>query len=74
MDKQAHPFPTYYGPPLPAVLQLWNPRHYGLLLLWVFFQPSRLKHYLWQADPDLYRAAGWRFFCGAACAIPPTAI
>lgn len=64
-DKDPHPFPTYYGPPLPAALQPWNLRHYGLLCLWVFFQPSRLQHYLWQADPDLYRVTGgeglWRW-------------
>lgn len=52
-------FPTYYGPPLPETLNLFDPRHYGLLLVWVFFQPSRLKHYLYRADPELYQASGW---------------
>ena len=62
MDKLPHPFPTYIGPPLPLVLKPWNPRHYGLLFMWIFFQPSRLLHYLWQADSDLYRASGRKSF------------
>jgi AAA+ ATPase superfamily predicted ATPase len=51
-------FPAYHGPPLPQTLNPLNPRHYLLLLKWIWFQPSRLKHYLHQADPDLYRALG----------------
>ena len=51
-------FPTYHGPPLPQTLNPLNPRHYLLLLKWIWFQPSRLKHYLHQADPDLYSALG----------------
>jgi hypothetical protein len=51
-------FPTYHGPPLPQTLNPLNPRHYLLLLKWIWFQPSRLKHYLHLADPDLYRALG----------------
>jgi|GEM_PF-1893084 len=48
------PFPTYYGPSLPDLLQFWNPRHWLLLLEWVFLKPSRLKHYLYKADPSLH--------------------
>jgi AAA+ ATPase superfamily predicted ATPase len=53
-------FPTYYGPSLPKVLNPLNPAHYWLLLKWIFFQPNRLKHYLHQVDPELYRATGLR--------------
>ncbi len=52
-------FPTYHGPPLPEVLNPLNPRHYWLLFTWIYFQPSRLKHYLHRAGPDLYRKEGW---------------
>jgi len=52
-------FPTYHGPPLPEILNPLDPRDYWLLLTWIYFQPSRLKHYLHRADPDLYRATGW---------------
>jgi AAA+ ATPase superfamily predicted ATPase len=48
-------FPTYRGPPLPQALNPLDPRHYGLLLKWIYFQPSRLKHYLYYADPESYR-------------------
>lgn len=51
-------FPTYRGE-LPACLNPLNPRHYLLLLYWVFFRPTALKCYLYQADPELYRAEGW---------------
>ncbi|MCP4427672.1 MAG: ATP-binding protein, partial [Chloroflexi bacterium] len=54
-------FPTYHGPPLPQVLNPLNPRHYGLLFKWVFFQPSKLLHYSRQADEELYEATGWMF-------------
>ena len=33
-----------------------NPAHYWLVFNWIFFQPNRLKHYLYQIDPELYRA------------------
>jgi hypothetical protein len=33
-------------------------RHYFLLLYWVFFRPTALKCYLYQADPELYRGEG----------------
>lgn len=29
-----------------------------MLLDWIFFKPSRFKHYLWDADPELYRERG----------------
>ena len=51
--------PPYYGPPIPKVLNPLNLRHYGLLLMWIYFQPSRLKRYVWQADPELYFREGW---------------
>jgi hypothetical protein len=51
-------FPTYHGPRLPKVLNPLDPRHYVVLLKWIYFQPSRLKHYLHSADPELYRAQG----------------
>ncbi len=53
-------FPAYDGPPLPQTLNPLNPRHYLMLLKWIWFQPSRLKYYLYQADADLYRALGPR--------------
>ncbi|MCA9963662.1 MAG: AAA family ATPase [Anaerolineales bacterium] len=52
-------FPTYLGPPLPKVLNPLNPRHYGLLLFWIIFQPSSLLHYLWQADTHLFYRREW---------------
>ncbi|MGB3518015.1 MAG: hypothetical protein WBA43_16280, partial [Elainellaceae cyanobacterium] len=48
-------FPTYPGE-LPACLNPFNPRHYALLAYWIFFRPTALKCYLYQADPELYRA------------------
>ncbi len=51
-------FPTYHGPPLPKVLSPLDPTHYLLLLKWMHFQPSRLKHYLWHAARELYHAHG----------------
>jgi hypothetical protein len=51
-------FPTYHGRPLPTGLNPLNPRDSWLLLKWIYFQPSRLKHYLYRADPEVYRARG----------------
>ncbi len=51
-------FPTYQGPPIPESLNPLVPRHYLLLLKWMHFQPSRLKHYLWCAGAELYQAQG----------------
>ena len=51
-------FPSYHGPPLPEILNPLNPRHYLMLLDWVFFKPSRLKQYLYRADPELYFQTG----------------
>jgi hypothetical protein len=48
-------FPTYDGE-LPQCLNPLNPRHYGLVLYWVFFRPTALKCYLYQASPDLYQS------------------
>ena len=47
-------FPTYPGE-LPPYLNPWKPRHYFLLAYWVFFRPTALKCYLYQADPELYK-------------------
>jgi AAA+ ATPase superfamily predicted ATPase len=47
-------FPTYRGE-LPPCLNPLNLRHYLLLAYWVYFRPTALKCYLYQADPDLYR-------------------
>jgi AAA+ ATPase superfamily predicted ATPase len=56
--KRESTFPTYDGPALPHVLNPLHVRHYLALLKWIYFQPSRLKHYLYRADPALYRAQG----------------
>jgi len=47
-------FPPYPGD-LPTCLNPLNPRHYFLVAYWVFFRPTALKGYLYQADPGLYR-------------------
>jgi hypothetical protein len=47
-------FPTYRGE-LPQCLNPLNLRYYLLLAYWVYFRPTALKCYLYQADPDLYR-------------------
>lgn len=46
-------FPTYDGE-LPQCLNLLNPRHYLLVLYWVFFRPTALKCYLYQANLKTY--------------------
>jgi AAA+ ATPase superfamily predicted ATPase len=48
-------FPTYRGE-LPQCLYPLNLRHNFLLAYWVYFRPTALKCYLYQVDPDLYRA------------------
>ena len=53
-------FPVYQGPTLPQTLNPLVPRRYLTLLKWMHFQPSRLKHYLWQAGPELYSGRGLR--------------
>ncbi|UCC62129.1 MAG: ATP-binding protein, partial [Anaerolineae bacterium] len=58
--KRSPTFPTYPDRPLPGVLNPLVPRHYWLLFNWIYFQPSRLKRYLYHADPELYRAQGLR--------------
>ena len=55
-------FPTYDGE-LPQCLNPLNPRHYGLVLYWVFFRPTALKCYLYQANPKVYKSEGsWQNF------------
>jgi hypothetical protein len=53
-------FPTYDGH-LPQCLNPLNPRHYLLVLYWVFFRPTALKCYLYYSDPLLYKnyTDGW---------------
>jgi len=47
-------FPVYEGE-LPRCLNPLNLRHWLLLLYWVYFRPSALKCYLYQANPEVYR-------------------
>ena len=47
-------FPSYRGE-LPECLNPFNPWHYVLLTYWIFFRPSAIKYYLYQANPSLYR-------------------
>jgi len=55
-------FPTYNGE-LPSCLNPLKPRHWLLLAYWVYFRPTALRCYLYQADPELYRTgAGWTIF------------
>ena len=53
-------FPTYHGE-LPPCLNPLNLRHYFLLIYWIFFRPTALNCYLYQADAELYRGekSGW---------------
>jgi hypothetical protein len=61
-------FPTYPGK-LPKCLNPFNWRHYFLVLYWVFFRPTALKCYLYQADPELYRGGSGKGV-GTALALP----
>ena len=54
-------FPTWPGE-LPRCLDPLNWRHYFLLLYWLYFRPTALKGYLYQADPELYRSEGGNKF------------
>ncbi len=40
---------------IPETLNPLNLRHYFLLIYWIYFRPTDLKCYLYQADPELYR-------------------
>ena len=44
-------FPTYRGE-MPKCLNPLNPRHCLLLIYWLFFRPTAIKYYLYQAKPD----------------------
>ncbi|MBD3308594.1 hypothetical protein GF339_19410, partial [candidate division KSB3 bacterium] len=46
-------FPTYRHK-LPHALHPLKPSHYLLLIYWVYFRPSGLKSYFYQALPELY--------------------
>ena len=48
-------FPQYEGE-VPQCLSLLNLRHYFLLIYWVYFRPTALKYYLYQADSQMYCA------------------
>jgi hypothetical protein len=53
-------FPTYDGE-LPQCLNPLNPRHYLLVLYWVFFRPTALKCYLYKANSESYKSRiNWR--------------
>lgn len=54
-------FPSYSGE-LPEKLHPLNPRHYLLLAYWVFFRPTALQRYFYQASPELYQLTGWQKF------------
>ncbi|MDF5739007.1 MULTISPECIES: hypothetical protein [unclassified Nostoc] len=41
---------------IPETLNPLNLRHYLLLIYWIYFRPTALKCYLYQADPELYRS------------------
>ncbi|MBE9039712.1 AAA family ATPase [Oscillatoriales cyanobacterium LEGE 11467] len=47
-------FPTYRGN-LPKCLNPFNWQHLCLLAYWIYFRPTALKCYCYQAAPDLYR-------------------
>lgn len=44
-------YPAYHGEPLPSYLRFYDPRHWVIVLSWVFFRPSHLKQYLHCALP-----------------------
>jgi hypothetical protein len=53
-------FPKYHGPALPQRLNPLNPRHYLMLVHWVYLKPSRLQHYLHQNAPETFEQQGLR--------------
>lgn len=46
-------FPTYRNE-LPKCLRVFKPSHYALLAYWIYFRPTVLKCYFYQALPELY--------------------
>ena len=50
-------FPVYEGY-LPRCLNPLNPYHWLLLLYWIYFRPTALKCYLYQADSEVYQSEG----------------
>ncbi|HEY9707281.1 MAG TPA: hypothetical protein V6D48_03665, partial [Oculatellaceae cyanobacterium] len=50
-------FPKYQGE-LPQSLDSSNLRHYWLLAYWVYFRPTALNCYLYQAAPEYYQLRG----------------
>lgn len=54
-------FPSYSGE-MPKVLNPLNPRHYLLLAYWIFFRPTALNFYFYQAAPTLYPQGGFGKF------------
>jgi len=55
--------PTFppYRDELPHCLNPLNPCHYILLAYWLYFRPTDLRCYLYQADSDLYRSSDFKF-------------
>ncbi|MEO1621034.1 MAG: AAA family ATPase [Cyanobacteria bacterium J06632_3] len=51
--------PTFPTPPspVPYCLNPLNPKHALLIGYWVYFCPTALKYYLYQANPSLYKAS-----------------
>jgi len=43
---------------VPSTLNPFNPRHYLLLAYYIFFQPTALNTYLYNANPELRQTAG----------------
>ncbi len=51
-------FPSYSGE-MPKVLNPLNPRHYLLLAYWIFFRPTAMNSYFYQAAPNLHPQVGF---------------
>jgi WD40 repeat protein len=54
-------FPSYSGE-MPKVLNPLNPRHYLLLAYWIFFRPTAMNSYFYQAAPNLHPQGGFGKF------------
>ena len=50
-------FPTC-SEQLPVKLRVFHPKHYLLLAYWIYFRPTALKCYVYQALPDIYAPDG----------------
>ncbi|WP_354635827.1 WD40 repeat domain-containing protein [Planktothricoides raciborskii] len=54
-------FPCYSGE-MPKLFNPLNPRHYLLLAYWIFFRPTALNSYFYQAAPNLHPQGGFGKF------------